>query len=69
MSDKNYSFKDISGTLSGVFVMSAREDPGEPLTLDFVYFDKDGVAWRVRAHGHRTRTGEVRKDPTPSAQS
>lgn len=57
---KTYSFKDVAGSIDSPITISAPNE-GEPIKLNFAYFDKDGVCWQVEAHGYRTKTGETRK--------
>lgn len=56
---KQYSFKDIAGVLDTPITLSAPSE-GEAIKLDFAYFDKEGVGWKVEAYGYRTKTGETR---------
>lgn len=58
---KPYSFKDVSGLVDSKQITFTSPSEGEPIGVDFVYFDKEGVAWRVQTQGYRTKTGEVRK--------
>ena len=61
MSDKKiYSFKDVTGTSNSEIILGSPSE-GEPISVNFVYFDKEGVAWRVITNGYRTKTGEIRE--------
>jgi hypothetical protein len=58
---KVYSFNDVAGTFSGPMTISQRED-AEPISLNFNYFDKDGLGWHVVAEGYRVKDGNMRTE-------
>lgn len=60
MINKTYNFKDIAGKIDSPITIFGPFEGGEPCTVDFAYFDKEGVCWRVIAHGYRKQTGEKR---------
>ena len=60
---RTYSFKDIT------CAVDAREitlgtPASEPITISFVYKDKEGVRWVIQAEGTRTKIDERLEDAT-----
>lgn len=55
---KVYSFIDVAGKLDSISIISSE---GEPVSVDFTYFDKEGIAWKVHTEGFRKKTGETRE--------
>lgn len=58
MDNKVYAFKDVSGSLNSPIVFVCPSE-GEPVSIEFTYFDKEGIAWKVKTQGYRVKTGEV----------